>query len=94
MKSAPVASMSTSRFDRDGGGVTVKTGSGTEPWSAKSWSARLAQLGVPKLYDHIEGWHHVMDLTADAHKHCTWDGFAVAFAMNCEFDVTFYQQLR
>ena len=35
-------------------------------------SARLAELGVPYLYDRIEGWHHVMDLTAEVHDHCTW----------------------
>ncbi len=35
-------------------------------------SARLAELGVPHLYDRIEGWHHVMDLTAEVHDHCTW----------------------
>ena len=35
-------------------------------------AARLSEQGVPYLYDRLEGWHHVMDVAAEVHDHCTW----------------------
>jgi acetyl esterase/lipase len=35
-------------------------------------AARLAELGVPYLYDRIEGWNHGMDEMKDVNAHCIW----------------------
>lgn len=35
-------------------------------------AARLAELGVPYLYDRIEGWHHGMDIVKEVNVHCLW----------------------
>lgn len=35
-------------------------------------AAKLSELGVPYLYDRIEGWHHAMDVVAEVNAHCTW----------------------
>ncbi len=35
-------------------------------------AARLSELGVPYLYDRIEGWNHGMDIVKEVHNHCEW----------------------
>lgn len=35
-------------------------------------AAKLTELGVPYLYDRIEGWHHGMDVVKEVHDHCEW----------------------
>jgi len=35
-------------------------------------AAKLSELGVPYLYDRIEGWHHGMDGVKEVHDHCEW----------------------
>jgi len=35
-------------------------------------AAKLAELGVPYLYDRIEGWHHAMDIVAEVNARCVW----------------------
>ncbi len=35
-------------------------------------AAKLAELGVPYLYDRIEGWHHAMDIVKEVNAHCVW----------------------
>lgn len=35
-------------------------------------AARLTELGVPYLYDRIEGWHHAMDIVKEVNAHCVW----------------------
>jgi acetyl esterase/lipase len=35
-------------------------------------AAKLSELGVPYLYDRIEGWHHGMDIVKEVHEHCEW----------------------
>ena len=35
-------------------------------------AARLAELGVPYLYDRQEGWHHAMDAVAEVNVRCVW----------------------
>jgi|HubBroStandDraft_6_1064221.scaffolds.fasta_scaffold14565_4 acetyl esterase/lipase len=35
-------------------------------------AAKLAELGVPYLYDRIEGWNHGMDDMKEVNAHCVW----------------------
>jgi acetyl esterase/lipase len=35
-------------------------------------AAELSRLGVPYLYDRIEGWHHAMDIVKEVNVHCVW----------------------
>lgn len=35
-------------------------------------AAKLSELGVPYLYDRIEGWHHGMDVVKEVNAHCEW----------------------
>jgi dipeptidyl aminopeptidase/acylaminoacyl peptidase len=35
-------------------------------------AAKLKELGIPCVYDRIEGWPHTMDLAADIHKRCVY----------------------
>jgi len=35
-------------------------------------AAKLSELGVPYLYDRIEGWNHGMDIVKEVHDHCEW----------------------
>jgi dipeptidyl aminopeptidase/acylaminoacyl peptidase len=35
-------------------------------------AAKLAELGVPYLYDRIEGWNHGMDEMKEVNAHCVW----------------------
>ena len=35
-------------------------------------AAKLSELGVPYLYDRIEGWNHGMDIVKAVHEHCEW----------------------
>lgn len=35
-------------------------------------AARLAEVGVPYLYDRLPGWPHAMDLARDVNERCMW----------------------